>query len=262
MAASIDEYSVAAIPLTLICRGNNLSTASGFFYRHDGEYYLVSNWHVLSGRHPNTGQALSNTGGTPDKVALPFHVAGQLGAWSNPVVFDLCDSNEDPLWVQHSRGQEIDVALLRISLPTGGIVYELPRPSETTDMVIGVAADVFVLGYPVGLSHQGIFPVWKRASIATEPQIPIGNLPTFLIDSATREGMSGSAVIARTNGIYRSTDGTNKVRAQASQFLGVYSGRYGADDELAAQLGRVWHRNAIEEILARPSKGGYRLITP
>jgi hypothetical protein len=257
--ATIDEYTLASIPLTLLCRGNPLSTGTGFFHAHAGIHYLVSNWHVFSGRHPDTGQTFQKMGATPDKVRMPVH-ATQLGQM-HIHEFDLCDANGDAFWIQHQRGQEIDVGMLPIAIPQGCQAYELPRTNQQADMIVSVGSDVFVLGFPLGLALQQGLPIWKRASVATEPDILVLNLPVFLIDTATREGMSGSPVIARTNGIYRSATG-NVLSPLASKFIGVYSGRYGADDEFAAQLGRVWHERVITEILANPAKGGYTLKRP
>ena len=58
------------------------------------------------------------------------------------------------------------VSLPAIVLVTGG-------PTEQDMRVEAgyarVAAEVFILGYPEGLSMQGVMPVWKRGSIASEP---------------------------------------------------------------------------------------------
>ena len=59
-------------------------------------------------------------------------------------------------------------------------------------MFLRVSADVFVLGYPRGISGGRGFPI----SIATEPKIDLDGVPKLLIDTATREGMSGGPVIA------------------------------------------------------------------
>jgi hypothetical protein len=49
------------------------------------------------------------------------------------------------------------------------------------------------------------------------------------------------------------------VGADAARFVGVYSGRFKGADELEAQLGLVWHRNVIEEIIAGGVVGSYQL---
>ncbi|EJG0241771.1 serine protease, partial [Vibrio parahaemolyticus] len=73
--------------------------------------------------------------------------------------------------------------------------------------------------------------------------------PVFLIDCRTRQGQSGSPVIAfRTSG-YR-TIKDNRISASLSgnvawEFLGIYSGRVNAQSD----LGRVWHVSALEELL-------------
>ena len=59
---------------------------------------------------------------------------------------------------------------------------------------------MFVLGYPKGISGGRGFPIWKRASIATEPDIQHDGLPKLLVDTATREGMSGAPVVAIADG--------------------------------------------------------------
>jgi hypothetical protein len=62
--------------------------------------------------------------------------------------------------------------------------------------------------------------------------------------------MSGSPVIAGHDGFYgkggKITDGA--IFGTVESFLGIYSGRFGRD-ELGAQLGRVWKKSVIEEII-------------
>jgi hypothetical protein len=89
----------------------------------------------------------------------------------------------------------------------------------------------FILGYPFGNAPPA-FPVWKRGSIASEPDLVWMTTGYYLVDTASRPGMSGSPVILR--------DWTNDyvveaVRAfndkPATNFLGVYSGRLHAGTE-------------------------------
>ena len=74
----------------------------------------------------------------------------------------------------------------------------------------------------------------------------------MLIDTATREGMSGSVVVARHVIVNRDYPRKNGTMAQPVLFanldlvLGIYSGRHYPDHE-KAQLGIVWKRSAIEE---------------
>ena len=120
-------------------------------------------------------------------------------------------------------------------------------------MAVGI--DAFIIGYPFGIS-TGSFPIWKRASIASEPEIPIDGWPYFLVDSASREGMSGAPVIARSWGSAQLEYGDHVTTPGVhSRFLGIYSSRIGANDELRAQLGHVWHGKVIGEIIAGQRRG-------
>jgi hypothetical protein len=166
-----------------------------------------------------------------------------------------------PKWRQHKLGQDIDVAVLSCrAFPDDCVAYEVPRPNDVSDMAFTVGMDAFVVGFPKGISNNGVLPIWKRASIATEPGLPHDGKPVFLIDSATREGMSGAPVFLRTLGGYWATSGDQQlVVGASSKFIGIYSGRYVANDELEAQLGRVWQKSAIDEIIENGVVGSYEL---
>ena len=66
-------------------------------------------------------------------------------------------------------------------------------------------------------------PIWKKSTIASEPDIDINNLPCFYIDSTTREGMSGAPVVFFSkDGIYKSSEYLFAVADRAIyQFVGV-----------------------------------------
>lgn len=191
---------------------------------------------------------------------MPLHKT-KLGEVLKKATFSLEDEHGGPLWIQHQRGQELDLAALPINkLPDDCISYKLPRGDETCEMAALIGMDAFILGFPKGIAHQQLLPIWKRGSIATEPQIPHEGLPVFLLDTATREGMSGAPVLLRSYSGYGKADGSSVLgTGPFTRFIGVYSGRFGADDELAVQLGRVWHRPLIDELLSTGVPGAYEL---
>jgi hypothetical protein len=73
----------------------------------------------------------------------------------------------------------------------------------------------------------------------------------FYIDTATREGMSGSPVIKYRRRSLSLITEESLYRFHA-EFIGVYSGRIVPKDLLDAQLGMVWRAKCIDEII----KGG------
>jgi Trypsin-like peptidase domain len=146
------------------------------------------------------------------------------------------------------RGQLVDIGVLKVPESIADKqkkTAELPNSS----LPIRVGQDVFVLGYPRGLALQFEFPVWKRGSIASEPHFDIGEESIILIDTSTREGMSGAPVVALSRDPYRRDDGSVGA-GNAARLLGVYSGRIGKNEEQEIQLGRCWKAVLIEEIIA------------
>ena len=120
-----------------------------------------------------------------------------------------------------------------------------------------VADDAFVVGYPFADMTYASLPIWKRASLASEPDIDVDRLPKMLIDTATRPGLSGSPVIMQRVGIHGAKDGVfseDTIIGRIRKFVGIYSGRIG-DDELKAQLGIVWKAQVISEIVGAKTFG-------
>jgi hypothetical protein len=166
----------------------------------------------------------------------------------------LYDNNKTPVWFEHPRFREkVDA----VAIPMEGLeetaVLAADHPRHNLDkLALYPSLDVFVLGFPKGMSGRAATPIWKRGTIATEPYIDQDELPLFLIDTATREGMSGSPVYAQEVGAWLpdgAKDEGQRVLGKGRMFVGIYSGRINAEDEFKAQLGMVWKRQAIDEIL-------------
>lgn len=153
-----------------------------------------------------------------------------------------------PGWFIHPNHKEnVDVIALEFLMPNDvecvAINDEELKFKEFNPVV---ADDAFILGFPLANKQMGLFPVWKRASIASEPEYDYDNKPIILVDSASRPCMSGSPVILRRNGVWPEPQpgiGTRQC------FLGIYSGRLPGKTELEAQLGIVWKKRLIEEII-------------
>jgi hypothetical protein len=161
-----------------------------------------------------------------------------------------------PIWYIHPEYKEkVDIVAIEIENFLALNTYLVPINSEISeldDFSIYPGMDVFTVGFPLGLTAGGIFPIWKRGSIASEPDVDIEDLPKILIDTANGKGMSGSPVFVQESGFWypRGTDNLRDARfGKTKRFLGIYSGRILGEDVLAAQLGIVWKEKAIKEII-------------
>ncbi len=96
-------------------------------------------------------------------------------------------------------------------------------------------------------------PIWKRASVASEPEYDIDDMPYYFADTATRSGMSGSPVILyKDRAVTMINEKERLLSRHHTKLVGIYSGRIGANtgNRNDAQLGRVWKTRVIKDILA------------
>lgn len=251
----IDNCSRLAVRLTAYRDDLPLAYGSGFLWRLQDRIAVVTAWHCVTGAHPHTKQPLSpETAGRPNKlgVALLRHDFG-----STEVLLDLYDEDGDPVWYIHPAGfAEIDLAAIFFSPPSwDGIISLYVNDVPDMPMALRVGADLFILGFPRNLDRLGL-PIWKRASLAIDVEAAIDQPGHrhYLVDTASREGMSGALVIARSNGGYQHENGMMMwTGADATRIMGVYTGRVGTKDELAAQIGIVWPIRYVEELIANPT---------
>lgn len=249
----VNDVSVTSYKCEMLFNGRIISSGTCFFYKHDGRSFLVSNWHNFAGRNPATLKPLSKYAAIPDEVNVMIPLRGKLGfsGWER---FRLVDTEGRNLWIEHPLRNRVDIVALEVQVPEylePRYVNELKRDPY---LKLAVADDLFIVGYPLGITVADTLPLWKRASFASEPDIEVDELPKYLVDTATREGMSGSPVFARSSYIKGShmisddpyEDNRPWSVAHTYSFVGIYSGRIG-EDTFLAQLGVVWKAKAVEE---------------
>lgn len=263
-AITPDPISLTTHQLHLCFRPTDtvLSSGTGFIYERNGANYLITNWHNVTGRNPLDGSCLSETLAVPDMVSTLFRTKENLGICCREHLQLYRDEEmQEPLWFCHPL-HDMLVDVVAIPLPSAITnqyqIFPINRINFDSDYETEVADDAFVVGYPFSEITQLHFPIWKRASIASEPDVDLGRLPKFFIDSATRAGLSGSPVVMQRIGIHGADGGKLtgiEVIGRIRNFIGVYSGRIGAD-ESKAQLGIVWKARVINEIIDGAASGG------
>jgi hypothetical protein len=259
-----NPWNHAVAYLEMFAGDNRLATGSSFFWRNDGRTFLVTNWHNLAGRNPLTHELMSSSGAVPDRIA--FGVYKRVTEPDKQGFFEMAytaastplNDSAGPLWLQHPEyGESVDVAAIDVSEAAKG--YEVSHCNEIESDATAspvVSQDAFVVGFPFGLIASAPAPVWKRGTIALDPSFDADGLPKMLIDTATREGMSGSVVVARyitVGRTYRKRDGIESdpvLYATHDLVAGIYSGRHYPHLE-KAQLGIVWKRRAIDGVVVR-----------
>ena len=230
-----------------------LWTGSAFFYEKWPDLYLITNWHNVTGVNPNTKELLSKTWGKPN--FLKFRMYNKINEnYSFHELYINLYTDEDminPTWLSHPILMEsVDLVALKMgSIPVGSECMAVNNNElgfeETTLLAWD---DVFILGFPLGLNQNWIFPIWKRGTIATEPEYDYWGKWIILVDTATRSWMSGAPVIFEKKWIFTGKNG-NTLRWKKRWFLWIYSGRLSWETEFEAQLWIIWKKHLIEEII-------------
>lgn len=261
----VDALSMHSLRLSLYFDKSYLGAATGFVVQHEGKPFLITNWHVVTGRDSETRAQMSSSAPTPDRVLIAHHASGVIAA--GPGVWTQREEllyNEDcsPRWLEHPTRYVKDmedwdeynadiVALPLTELDERIQLYPVSIGSGVPDILIYPGLPVSIVGYPYAESSKGWFPIWKSGHVASDIDAP-GHQRYYLVDATTRTGMSGSPVVCRPLGHFLHRDGTCGVSdGQASHCLGVYSGRIREGAELAI----VWRCEMVLEMLTNPAVG-------
>lgn len=251
----INEYTTKPIYIKAYFDQIELGTATGFQI-YCGKKYLVTNWHVVSGKNFITKECLNNYGSIPNKIVVKYkrYVNSDEFEWTEKTI-NLYDGLGNKLWYEHPiYGSDVDVVLISLEEGSNCINYK-EHFNMDTSYDLYVTESVFILGFPLGYmvkSKDEPHAVWTSGIVASDPilNLNINNkeVPAFLIDSKTRQGQSGSPVIYyNQDGIDRHYKGS-RLTMWGSPFMkevGIYSGRIHKDSD----LGYVWKWTVIKEIV-------------
>jgi Trypsin-like peptidase domain len=248
----LDQFTLTTVPLEQYFDDTPLGQGTGFVWRARDQHYLVTNWHVLSMRDFFTRANLRKDAGRPNTLRTLFNI--ETGSFAKqPWDIKIRDEEGGPLWLVHPK-RSIDIAVLPLPpRPPDLIVALYPlNVLANTKLRIEIGMEVFILGYPFKIERPGpAYPVWKRGSIASEPELVGLTTPYMLVDTASRPGMSGAPVIRRSwSGQLVEPGNLPEVDMPFSKFIGVYSGRLPTDHPHEAQIGLVWDGSFIDEIVA------------
>lgn len=239
--------SVMSLLIQMQFDGQPLATGTAFVAMTGRGPVLLTNRHNVRGRHQETDQPLSQSGGIPNELLIVHNRLNQLGEWVGRIE-PLYDGDR-PRWAEHpDLGGKADFVTLPLTQLHDVQLYPYDPANPGPDIFLGPAETVSVIGFPFGVQAGGSLAVWATGFLASEPEINYNELPIFLIDCRSRQGQSGSAVISyRGGGMVGMSDGGAAVfSGPVFRFLGIYSGRINTESD----LGIVWKAAAVQELLA------------
>ncbi|QZO12239.1 hypothetical protein [Pseudoalteromonas piscicida] len=241
--ACINHNSARSIYIEMFFNEVKLSSGTGFFCESKVGSILFTNRHNVTGRNNDTGNTLSSSCAIPNK--LRFTWLSSNGPITQEIDLYEDDDMTVPAWAEHPKfGGRVDVVGLVLEKFKGEFPHYVSPYSSWHKW--GVGSLVHVIGFPFSISAEG-FAIWATGHIASEPDVDYDGLPVFLIDCRTRQGQSGSQVIAQFN-----PGDTVKIKGRIYQaqynmtyFLGIYSGRVNSESD----IGKVWKASVIRDII-------------
>ncbi len=243
------EQSLKSVYLQMQFNGTAIAKGTGFVANSSRGPVLVTARHNVTGRHHDTNQPLSSSGGIPNEVLILYNRKGPVGHWVGRVRHtELLLTGESPRWIEHPRlGSQADFVALPLTQIDDAQLSPYSLGIDDPQIKISPTDTVSVVGFPFGLISEGSLAIWATGFVATEPAIDHDGLPVFLIDCRARQGQSGSPVVAHRNpGVVSLEDGSSAIRlGPANRFLGIYSGRINIESD----LGIVWKASAIRELV-------------
>ena len=263
-----------------------ISTGTAFFFVFSGRWFLITNWHNISGKHFLTKEPLSSSGRFPTYIKAKISRYLSRGEKQEKNTFTTVAERINiyadfkPVWFEHPDiGSNCDIVAVPFERPDSCPEFMHNAANFISDIRIPIEPGntVFIIGFPQSISVGFGLPVWKSGYIASEPHYPITldgeladiggmqkgiQLPAFFIDSQTREGMSGAPIFSSYIGAWDTKEPYAKIdwtspgfwsrddvvlSGRGIEFIGCYSGRVGRKEE-GASLGLCWGVKTIEQV--------------
>lgn len=245
-------------PLKMLRNGICIGVGTGFFYSYGDDLFLITAGHNVTGTNPET----NDNKGIPAELGILIYTMKD-GVTRDYQQYEIALEGSDARYLIHPiHGLSVDVVAIQWKKSIDNLLIKpINKMDFDNKLPISPGTDIYVLGYPHGYSaYPTIAPIWKRGSLATELAIDLDGFPKVYVDTATASGMSGSPVIAKLHGMYAPEGETssfeNMTMNGGRNFLGIYTGRYTDQETLDlkndifnAQLGIVWKKNVIDEII-------------
>lgn len=241
----VQTESLQSLYIEMFFGETRLASGTAFFVESAVGPILVTNRHNVTGRNQRTNRAMHSKGGIPDKIKVLCVERTHSLSW-RWVSIPLKDENDEEIWIEHpSLGSKADFVGLRVELPDDicPFPYTVSEPAQA--LLIFPSSVLSIIGFPFGQKAGGSLGVWVSGFLASEMDVDFDNQPVFLVHCRSKRGQSGSPVIAKRSGMINYANGNIIGNGDATEFLGIYSGRI----DWRSDLGMVWKRSAIKQMI-------------
>ncbi len=279
-----DNYIACPFQIQMCDQQGGFALGTAFFYECEGEMFIITNWHNVTGKHPLTGESLHAERSPyyirakwPELGSNASHLDGVMSMHFRAQKIEIEDDT-GALWFEHPKlGSVCDVVAIPFRKPTSWptTIHMAANKIDETPIPIEPGLKVIVIGFPQGMSTGPGLPVIKTGFLSSMPGFDIrlggkfsdiggmkdgDQIPAMLLDVHTIEGMSGSPVFGEYTGFWNPRDlsinelNGNSTIGTSRKFLGCYSSRVKGLEERSG-LGLCHQKSAIEEICRTKCRG-------
>lgn len=203
-----------------------LAVGTGVLYLKDSQSYIVTAWHNISGRHTETLKLLNKYKAIPNNIVASMDIqtkqSNSISYFRMNITIPLIENGQTTYYIHKQGYPKVDVVAIPInlkkeyimegSIASGeSIIIPIQLKSQQahsfeTDIVhiqdceikikeidnyedsLYVSDDIFIIGYPKGITDYTMQPIWKRATIATAPHLGWEQQEQFLVDCGVKTG--------------------------------------------------------------------------
>ena len=164
----VSPYSLASYYVEMFFNDIKLSNATCFFTKRREKRYLITNWHVVSGKDADTLQCLDKNASIPNKlyVYLPAKTDDGKAIFNDDfIVVDLYDTEDKPIWYEMKKNnQMIDIAVIPLNDEMDKYILDIEDAEEPFNETvnINIADEIYIIGFPFG-RIGGVLPIWKKS---------------------------------------------------------------------------------------------------
>ncbi len=250
--STVDMASRISCYVQIYTGNKRLGNATGFFFTTGHKLYFITNNHVVGGKffveeYKRLTRHNPPQDSIPDKLSI--RVYGK--ALNDTINIDLpIRANGRPTYLTFQNSVTTDDLMDIVAIPVSqnlispdriDVIYLSPQDVQP-GLLLAPSTDLFIVGFPFDFARYNVYPLWKRATIASEATLVNSN--KFYVDATARPGMSGSPVYFR--GTSYMVNGSQYINGLTTFFVGVYSAQYPS-----AEIGVVWKFSKVIDELKK-----------
>lgn len=147
----IQDYSLASYYVEMFFNDKKLSNATCFFTKRRGRRYLISNWHVVSGKDADTLECLDATSAAiPNKlhIYLPTNENDSCFFDNTFVELDLYNAEDEKVWYELKKNdQMVDIAVIPLENKVEKFILDIEDAEEpfNEDVKLNIADNIYIL---------------------------------------------------------------------------------------------------------------------